>query len=124
MAEFQQSEVGDGQSSLTACEKRPRGLPTGYTPLQIGKRSTKEPKERDSADRQLRRRRLAFAKTDAWSDIEQSALVEFILLHKPGRSWPAEQDCKFWDAAAEYVAMRSKRDVLRSGIIMTVHNLY
>ena len=37
--------------------------------------------------------------------------MEFILLHKPGRRWPAEQDPRFWDSAAEcmYVAMRSKR---------------
>ena len=93
MAEFQQSEVGDGQSSRTACEKHPHGSPTGYTPLQKRKRSTKEPKEvsetQQTGSRQPRRRQLAFAKTDAWSDSEQSALVEFILLHKPGRSWSA-----------------------------------
>ena len=37
--------------------------------------------------------------------------MEFILLHKPGRRWPGEQDPRFWDSAAEYmyVAMRSKR---------------
>ena len=33
---------------------------------------------------------------------DQIALVEFILLHKPGRRWPAEQDPRFWDSAAEY----------------------
>ena len=40
--------------------------------------------------------------------------MEFILLHKPGRRWPAEQDPRFWDSAAEYmyVAMRSKRDAI------------
>ena len=71
---------------------------------------------------QPRRRRLAFAKTDAWSDSEQIALVEFILLHKPGRRWPAEQDPRFWDSAAEYmyVAMRSKR--LYNIIIYTRYN--
>ena len=42
--------------------------------------------------------------------------MEFIL-HKPGRRWPAEQDPRFWDSAAEYVAMRSKRDA-RSGTLL------
>ena len=87
------------------------------TPPQKGKRSTTELKEVGESQQtgshhcQPRRRRLAFAKTDAWSDSEQIALVEFILLHKPGRRWPAEQDPRFWDSAAEYiyVAMRSKR---------------
>ena len=55
-------------------------------------------------ERQHPRRQLAFA----WSDSEQSALVEFILLHKPGLSWPADKDLQFWNAAAEHVAMRSK----------------
>ena len=43
---------------------------------------------------------FAKSKTDAWSDSEQIALVEFILLHKPGRRWPAEQDPRFWDSVA------------------------
>ena len=113
MAESERSKV----SLRSASEKRSRGSPTGCTPLQKGKRSTTELKEVGESQQtgsqhcQPRRRRLAFAKTDAWSDSEQIALVEFILLHKPGRRWPAEQDPRFWDSAAEYiyVAMRSKR---------------
>ena len=113
MAESERSKV----SLRSASEKRSRGSPTGCTPLQKGKRSTTELKEVGKSQQtgshhyQPRRRRLAFAKTDAWSDSEQIALVEFILLHKPGRRWPAEQDPRFWDSAAEYiyVAMRSKR---------------
>ena len=111
MAESERSKV----SLRSASEKRSRGSPTGCTPLQKGKRSTTELKEVGESQQtgshhcQPRRRRLAFAKTDAWSDSEQIALVEFILLHKPGRRWPAEQDPRFWDSAAEYmyVAMRS-----------------
>ena len=113
MAESERSKV----SLRSASEKRSRGSPTGCTPLQKGKRSTTELKEVGESQQtgshhcQPRRRRLAFAKTDAWSDSEQIALVEFILLHKPGRRWPAEQDPRFLDSAAEYiyVAMRSKR---------------
>ena len=113
MAESERSKV----SLRSASEKRSRGSPTGCTPLQKGKRSTTEPKEVGESQQtgsrhcQPRRRRLAFAKTDAWSDSEQIALI---LLHKPGRRWPAEQDPRFWDSAAEYiyVAMRSKRDAI------------
>ena len=123
MAESERSKV----SLRSANEKRSRGSPTGCTPLQKGKRSTTEPKEVGESQQtgshhcQPRRRRLAFAKTDAWSDSEQIALVEFILFHKPGRRWPAEQDPRFWDSAAEYmyVAMRSKRDA-----ICTTYTLY
>ena len=105
MAESERSKV----SLRSASEKRSRGSPTGCTPLQKGKRSTTELKEVGESQQtgshhcQPRRRRLAFAKTDAWSDSEQIALVEFILLHKPGRRWPAEQDPRFWDSAAEYM---------------------
>ena len=104
MAESERSKV----SLRSASEKRSRGSPTGCTPLQKGKRSTTELKEVGESQQtgshhcQPRRRRLAFAKTDAWSDSEQIALVEFILLHKPGRRWPAEQDPRFWDSTAEY----------------------
>ena len=109
-----------------ASEKRSRSSPTGCTPLQRGKRSTTELRKvgesHQSSSRhcQPRRRRLAFAKTDApgaWSDGEQIALVEFILLHKPGRRWPADQDPRFWDSAAQYVSMRTKRDA-RSGTLL------
>ena len=102
MAESERSKV----SLRSASEKRSRGSPTGCTPLQKGKRSTTELKEVGESQQtgshhcQPRRRRLAFAKTDAWSDSE---LVEFILLHKPGRRWPAEQDPRFWDSAAKYI---------------------
>ena len=86
MAESERSKV----SLRSASEKRSRGSPTGCTPLQKGKRSTTELKEVGESQQtgshhcQPRRRRLAFAKTDAWSDSEQIAIVEFILLHKPG----------------------------------------
>ena len=84
MAESERSKV----SLRSASEKRSRGSPTGCTPLQKGKRSTTELKEVGESQQtgshhcQPRRRRLAFAKTDAWSDSDQIALVGFILLHK------------------------------------------
>ena len=64
-------------------EKRPRGSsPTGVTPRAKEKRPVGGSKEIVKA-----RRRLPFISTaDVWSDVEQSTLVEFILLHKPGSS--------------------------------------
>ena len=122
MAESERSKV----SLRSASEKRSRGSPTGCTPLQKGKRSTTELKEVGESQQtgshhcQPRRRRLAFAKTDAWSDSEQIALVEFILLHKPGRRWPAEQDPRFWDSAAEYICSHALEEAVQHNIIIHV----
>jgi hypothetical protein len=88
-------------------DKRPRGSPTGQTPLQQEKKtaSVQQSKQGQQSRGQQSRRQLTFA----WSDTEQSALVEFILLHKSCQSWPADQDYQFWSASAEFVAMRSKQ---------------
>ena len=40
-----------------------------------------------------------------WDKSEESVPVEFILRHKPGRKWPADQDPKLWNAASEFAAM-------------------
>ena len=64
-------------------DKRPRGSPTGHTPLQEKKKSASVQHKVSKG-----RRQLMFA----WSDMEQGALVEFILLHKPSQTWPADQD--------------------------------
>ena len=45
MAEFQRPESGVGQSRRGVSEKRPRGSPTGITPLQKGKRPVVQPKD-------------------------------------------------------------------------------
>ena len=54
MAEFQRPESGVGQSRRGVSEKRPRGSPTGITPLQKGKRPAVQPKDTG-------RRRLPFS---------------------------------------------------------------
>ena len=103
MAESERSKV----SLRSASEKRSGGSPTGCTPLQKGMRSTTEPKEVGESQQtgsrhcQPRRRRLAFAKTDAWSDSEQIALVD------SSTSLVGDgQLSRTLDSAAEYVAMR------------------
>ena len=88
-----------------------RASRAGVTPYAKEKRPAGGSKEIVKA-----RRRLPFISTaDVWSDVEQSALVEFILLHKPGTSWPTDKNMSFWDAAATFVHTRSKSNNLRTG---------
>ena len=84
-------------------EKRPRGSPTGITPR-------KDPKRRSS---QPRSQRQLFTE---WTDRENSALVEFVLLSRPDNSWPADKSTVFWDNAAHYTFIRSGSAYKRSGI--------
>ena len=110
MSEFQASRVVLKENNDR--EKQPRGSsPTGVTPRAKEKRFAGGSKEIVKT-----RRRLPFIiTTDVWSDVEQSALVEFILLHKPGTSWPTDKNMSFWDAAATFVHIRSNSSKLRTG---------
>ena len=49
-----------------------------------------------------------------WQEIEEKALVEFILLYGNGDSWPATKDLKYWDSAAKFIHERSGLQ-MRSG---------
>lgn len=42
-----------------------------------------------------------------WQDVEEKALVEFILLFGEGDTWPATKDVKYWESAAKFVHERS-----------------
>lgn len=50
-----------------------------------------------------------------WQEVEEKALVEFILLYGNGDSWPATKDWKYWDSAAKFIQERSGLQ-LRSGL--------
>lgn len=50
-----------------------------------------------------------------WSDDETKALLEFLLLHRPSDRWPSTKDKGFWDGAAEFVKLRGKGRIKRSG---------
>lgn len=50
-----------------------------------------------------------------WQEVEEKALVEFILLYGNGDSWPATKDVKYWDSAAKFIQERSGLQ-LRTGI--------
>lgn len=54
--------------------------------------------------------------TEAWSDEENKALVEFVLFHCEPTEWLSHsKTSKFWKDAAEFVWQRSKATMKRSG---------
>ena len=92
--------------------KRPRGSPTGHTPLQ--------PSKRVSARMVYSaRKKLNFSVTETvpgplnWTIGENVALLEFLCFHSP-KKWPTTKDSKFWKAAAEFVGQKNKFRCLRS----------
>lgn len=68
-------------SVVNMSKKRPRNLPTGCTPKQKEKR-------RELEVASFRRKKLSFTSERSWSDLECSALVEFIIITKGGQVWP------------------------------------
>ena len=106
-------------SKRSVPEKRMRGSPTGNTPQQKEKRPAGD-REKSSRSR----KHLTFdCSTGTWSDLELGALVEFILLHRPGQRWPSDKDPRFWDSAGKYVSMRSESGVQRTGIKCNMHTM-
>ena len=62
-------------------------------------------------------RRTLLSSQEAWTCLEDGALVEFILLTRPlDRLWPADKSFAFWDGAAEHVHSRSGSSVQRTGV--------
>ena len=98
--------------SIGASDKRPRGSPTGDTPGNKRRSSQSRdvrPQEARSSQRQLF--------STLWTEQEDCALVEFILLTRSDQFWPADKSSTFWDSAARYVFSRSKSTQKRSGIM-------
>ena len=88
-------------------EKRPRSSPTGCTPKQREKR-------REVAT--FGRRKLSFnTNSQSWSDLECSALVEFIIITKGGQVWPFDKQLDFWESAARHVVQRTGIEIQRTG---------
>lgn len=90
-------------------DKRERTSPTGDTPRQREKRRPMPPA----------RRPLHFsgAAGTEWTKEEDSALVEFILLHQRERNdkWPGHKDWRFWNASAAHVKAWLNSAFQRSG---------
>ena len=51
-----------------------------------------------------------------WSQEEVKALVEFVLFHGQGKTWPCHKREVFWKAAGSFVQVRSKSVRERTGI--------
>ena len=103
-------------------EKRARGSPTGITPLQESKRQSGERRAQRKGTRPPSQRQLSFCPGntgDKWTEQEDGALVEFILLTRSDQSWPADKSSVFWDSAAQYVFIRSKSTQKRTGNVRT-----
>ena len=63
--------------------------------------------------------------SEAWSDEENKALVEFVLFHCDPAVWPSHsKTSKFWKDAADFVHQRSKTTVKRSGMMHCTLYLY
>ena len=93
---------GGGRSTPTASNgKRTRSTPTGETPKQVAKRyqtvsSTSSPGARRS---------LFSSPTSTWTDLEEKALLEFVMLTSP-ESWPQSMKPVYWQSASEFVHAR------------------
>ncbi len=102
--------------------KRPRSTPTFLTPMRPKKRV---PLKEISNPGTVQPKRLEFQTAAAadvasldsdvpehdcrglgWSNAELRALVEFILLHGKGESWPTHHRMLVWEAAAAFIKAR------------------
>jgi len=90
-------------------DKHVRGTPSSQMPSQAEKRRPAAPvycKPLFGGVHQPR---------EIWTDLETSALVEFLLLHRSGNKWIFEEDIAFWEQAVRHIKMRADSRVLRSG---------
>ena len=114
--------------------KRPRGTPTFLTPITPKKRV---PLKEIANPGTVQPKRLEFQTTDVapldnpdvpehdcrglgWSNAELRALVEFILLHGTGESWPTHHRMCVWEAAAAFIKSRAATTTARSGTFIII----
>ena len=118
--------------------KRPRSTPTFLTPMR--------PKERvplkEIADPgTVQPKRLVFQTTAAadvdpdndipeydcrglgWSNAELRALMEFIMFHGTGESWPTHHRRRVWEAAS-FIKTRVATTTAKSGELLSCYILY
>ena len=96
--------------------KQPRGIPSTpqgpvkKVPLRV--RELSAPMEPRLA---MRGQRFSSDfSTQEWQSSELTALIEFVMFHTNGQSWPTHKRPTFWGAAAEYVQMRAGTVNMRS----------
>lgn len=107
----------------TGLQKRPRSSPTFLTPQRCQKRVPLREMQLTSTSNstRLEPRRLSYQCTNStgsiirWTSAEIKALIEFVLFHSTGESWPCHKHMVFWTNAGEFVQTRSASDTCRSG---------
>lgn len=117
-------------------DKRVRGTPTGSTPNQPSKRLVRSVGQASSrrkltygvADKgggvqpavtswptsskpKPKRAVLTASSADGWSEAEEMALTEFLLLYGDGSRWMSTKQVRFWESASKFLLQRcgSKR---------------
>jgi len=120
----------EAASNSTCPHKRPRSSPTCLTPRQCQKRvPLRELAAPANSTQRLEPRRLSYQSDSShlvkekWTPAETSALIEFILFHTTGDTWPTHKHMVFWNNAGEYVQTRSASNNYRSGMSKPVDNL-
>lgn len=106
--------------------KRPRGLPTMYTPHREQKRVSLW--ESIAANNALEPRRLTYVCVnnsinnvkEKWCNDELKALIEFVLFHSSGEHWPSHKQAKFWNSAGQFVKERSGSSLCRSSMLLCI----
>lgn len=117
-------------------DKRVRGTPTGTTPSQPSKRRPRSVGQATSRRKltygtgneaegvkptvtsvltspksTLERAVLSASSADGWSEAEEMALTEFLLLYGDGSRWISTKQIRFWESASKFLLQRcgSKR---------------
>ena len=110
-------------SPSTGLHKRERSSPTGLTPCQCQKRVLLREFTSASNLTRLEPMKLSYGCRDnsKWTTAEIKALIEFILFHSTGDSWPSHKQMVFWTKAGEFVQTRSASDACRSGTLIRMH---
>ena len=112
-------------------EKRVRGTPTGITPSQPSKRRPRSLGQASSRRKltygagnevegaqpavtlrltsskpKLKKAVLIASSADGWSEAEEMALTEFLLLHGDGSRWMSTKQVQFWEGASKFMLQR------------------
>ena len=108
-------------------KKCPRSSPTFHTPHREPKRTPFRQKMQEENFPRPRVLLQSFFlpnqgsdKQEKWSDAKLTALIEFVLFHSKGDSWPSHKREVFWNSAGEFVQTRAGGSVGRSGRWCTI----
>ena len=121
-------DVGDcARTPTPEIVTKPRTSPTLHTPQRNAKRTPLRERVLNStvhvAPQQIR---LPFDQPspvdqaiqkprEKWFNAEIEALVEFVLFHSAGDSWPTHKQDGFWSSAGEFLQKRAKTSMCRTG---------